>query len=74
MTTTTDTIGSEGTEFRVTIPAGKKRRYNAILKAANEEGTIQAGAARELFARPEHHTTMSLARALRIAGFELEPQ
>lgn len=72
MTTTTDYIGSEGTEFRVTIPAGKKRRYNAICRAANEEGTIQAGDARELFSKPENHTTMSLARALRLAGFALE--
>lgn len=68
---TTETIGSEGTEFGVIIPTGKKRRFNEIYKAANEEGTIQAGDARKLFARPEHHTTMSLARALRIAGFEL---
>lgn len=74
MKNTTDTIGSEGTEYLVTIPAGKKRRYNAILKAANDEGTIQAGDARELFSRPENHSTMSLARALRLAGFQLEAQ
>ena len=72
MKNTTDTIGSEGTEYRVTIPAGQKRRYNAILKAAGDEGTIQAWDARKLFSKPEHHTTMSLARALRIAGFETE--
>jgi len=72
MNATTDTIGSEGTEFLVTIPAGKSRRYNAICRAANDEGTIQAWDARELFARPENHTTMSLARALRLSGFELE--
>jgi hypothetical protein len=72
MKTTTDTIGSEGTEFRVTIPAGRKRRYTEICKAANDEGTIQARDARELFAKPENHTTMSLARALGLAGFGLE--
>jgi hypothetical protein len=72
MKNTTDTIGDEGTEFRVTIPAGKKRRYNAICKAANDEGTIQKWDARELFSSPENHTTMSLARALRLAGFVLE--
>jgi hypothetical protein len=74
MKNTTDTIGSEGTELLVTIPAVKKRRYNEILKAANDEGTIQAGDARELFSRPENHTTMSLACALRLAGFALEAQ
>ena len=74
MKTQSDTIGSEGTEYRVTIPAGKKARYNEIVDAANEEGTIQAGAARELFSRPENHTTMSLASALRIAGFTIEAQ
>jgi hypothetical protein len=73
-TNPTATIESEGTEFRVTIPDGKKRRYNAIWRAANDEGTIQARDARELFARPENHTTMSLARALRLAGFEVEAQ
>tara|TARA_R110000868_G_scaffold343859_1_gene604809 strand:- start:995 stop:1228 length:234 start_codon:yes stop_codon:yes gene_type:complete len=72
--TSTDIIGSEGTEFLVTIPAGKKRRYNEILKSANEEGTIQAGDARKLFSRPENHTTMSIARALRIAGFQMSAQ
>ena len=74
MKTTTDTIGSEGTEFLVTIPRGRKRRFAEILRAANDEGTIQAGAARELFSSPENHTTMSLARALRLAGFVLEAQ
>ena len=74
MKNTTDTIGSEGTEYLVTIPAGRKRRYRAILKATNDEGTIQAGDARELFSNPENHTTMSLARALRLAEFALEAQ
>jgi len=74
MKITTDTIGAEGTEFLVKIPAGKKRRYNEICKAANDEGTIQAWDARELFAKPENHTTMSLAQALRLAGFGLEAQ
>jgi hypothetical protein len=73
MKTKTEYVGSEGTEFRVTIPAGRKRRFNEICKAANDEGTIQAWDARELFSSPEHHTTMSLARALRIADFELTP-
>jgi hypothetical protein len=72
MKSTTKYIGSEGIEFRVTIPAGKKRRFNAICKAANEEGTIQAWDARELFSTPANHTTMSLARALRLAGFSFE--
>ena len=72
MKTTKETVGSEGAEWVVTIPVGKKRRFNEILKAANDEGTIQAGDARELFSRPENHTTMSLARALCLAGFELE--
>lgn len=72
MKTIIETIGSEGAEFAVTIPAGKKRRFNEILKAANEEGTIQAWDARELFSKPENNTTMSLARALRLAGFALE--
>jgi len=58
--------------FRVEIPPGKKRRYNEIYKAANDEGTIQAWDARKLFSRPEHHTTMNLFRALRIAGFKIE--
>lgn len=64
-----DTIGSEGVEWQVSIPHGKMWRYREIVRAANDEGTIQAGEARELFSRPEHHTTMSLARGLRIAGF-----
>tara|TARA_R110000868_G_scaffold391821_2_gene662114 strand:+ start:446 stop:670 length:225 start_codon:yes stop_codon:yes gene_type:complete len=72
MKATTETIGSEGTEFAVKIPAGKKRRYAAICAAANDEGTIQAWDARDLFSSPKNHTTMSLARGLRLAGFELE--
>jgi hypothetical protein len=67
----TDTIGSEGVEYRVTIPTGRKRRYKAIFDAANDEGTIQARDARELFDEPLHHTTMSLACALRLAGFAM---
>ena len=74
MKNTPPPIGSEGTEFLVTIPSGKKRRYKEIVKAANDEGTMQAGDARKLFSRPENHTTMSLARALRLAGFELAAQ
>ena len=70
----TEIIGCEGTEYIVRIPAGKKRRYNEIFKSANDEGTIQAWDARELFSRPENHTTMSLASALRLAGFSLEAQ
>ena len=68
---TTDTIGSEGAEYKVAIPRGEMRRYRKIVRAANDEGIIQARDARELFSRPEYHTTISLARALRIAGFEL---
>ena len=72
MKTTKVTIGSEGIELSVTIPHGKKRRYNEIVNAADDEGTIQAGDARDLFARPENHTTMSLYRALTLAGFVCE--
>ncbi len=67
----TETIGSEGIEYSVVIPAGKKRRFNEIFDAANDEGTIQAGDARNLFSSPQMHTTMSLGRALWAAGFEL---
>lgn len=42
-----------------------------ILRAANEEGTIQAWQARKLFSRPEHHTTMNLERAMKLAGFTM---
>lgn len=69
--TTKEYIGSEGVEWAVEIPRGKKRRYNDIVRAANDKGTIQAGDARELFSKPENHTTMSLARALRLGGFQL---
>ena len=71
MKNNTKIIGSEGIEFRVTVPAGKKRRYNEILRAANDEGTIQAWDARELFSGPENHTTMSVGRALILAGFSM---
>lgn len=71
-TTTTENIGSQGIEYTVTIPVGKKRRYNEIISAANDEGTIQSWDARELFLKPENHTTMSIYRALVIAGFSLE--
>lgn len=67
-----ETIGSEGVEWCVAIPHGKMRRYREIVRAANDEGTIQARDARELFSRPENHTTMSLARGLRLAGFAME--
>lgn len=72
MKATYETIGSEGRELSVIIPHGKKRRYNEILNAANDEGTIQAWDARKLFSRPEDHTTMSLARALHLAGFTIK--
>jgi len=68
----TDRIGSEGIEFIVAIPKGKKRLFKTIFNAANEEGTIQAMDARGIFSRPENHTAMSLAKALRLSGFTLE--
>lgn len=67
-----ETVGSEGIEWRVKIPRGKMGRYREVFASANDEGTIQAWDARELFSRPENHTTMSLRRALEIAGFEME--
>lgn len=69
---TKETIGSEGVELTVIIPRGMKKRYNEIVEAANDEGTIQAWDARDLFADPRHHTTMSVGRALGLAGFEFE--
>lgn len=69
---TKETIGSEGRELTVIIPRGKKRRFNEIIEASNEEGTIQALDARELFSDPRNHTTMSVGRALGLAGFEFE--
>jgi hypothetical protein len=62
-----EVIGSEGTEFYVKIPHGRKSRFEEIFGVANEEGTIQAWDARSLFASPKNHTTMSLACALRLA-------
>ena len=70
----TQIIGSEGTEYGVKIPAGKMRRFREIYKASNDEGTIQAGDARNLFSSPQNHTTMSIGRALWLAGFELTPR
>lgn len=61
-----------GNELIATIPAGQMRYAKSILRAADAGGTIQAGDARDLFGDPRNHTTMSLARAFRIAGFTLE--
>ena len=73
MKITKETIGSEGVELTVFIPSGMKKRYNEIVDASNDEGTIQAWDARELFSRPEYHTTMSIGRALSLAGFDFQP-
>lgn len=43
----------------------------AIWDAADDEGTIQAWDARNLFFDPRHHTTMTLAMAFRLSGFEI---
>jgi major membrane immunogen (membrane-anchored lipoprotein) len=61
-----------GNEVSVTAKVGKIRRAQAIYDAANDEGTIQASDARDLFSRPENHSTMSLSRAFSLAGFELK--
>lgn len=68
----TDVIGMGGVECRVSIPRGRKARYDEIVAAANEEGAIQAGDARDLFSSAANHHTMSLSEALRIAGFSWE--
>lgn len=69
-TTKTFTFGDRnGNEINVTARGRKQiARAQEIYDAANDEGTIQSSAARELFALPEHHTTMSLERAFSIAG------
>lgn len=72
MKTTYLEIGSEGKAMNVIVPPGQKRYANRILRAADGSGTIQAGDAVGLFLEPQHHTTMSLARAFRLAGFTLE--
>lgn len=65
------TFGDESqNEVSVTAKGAKQiKRAQEIYDAANDEGTIQAGAARDLFSDPRNHTTMSLVRALGLAGF-----
>jgi hypothetical protein len=71
MNTQTFTFGDEKqNEVSITAKGAKQiRRAQEIWDAANDEGTIQSGAARGLFSDPRNHTTMSLARAFDIAGF-----
>lgn len=73
MKTKTFTFGDETRNEVHIVAVGAKRiaRAQEIYDAANDEGTIQASAARDLFSSPENHTTMSLTRAFGIAGFEV---
>jgi secreted trypsin-like serine protease len=74
MTTQKFTFGDEAqNEVSITASGHKQiARAQEIYDAANDEGTIQASKARDLFADPRNHTTMSLERAFDLAGFVIE--
>lgn len=62
-------------EVSVTATGAERiARAQEIYDAADDAGTIQAGAARELFSSPENHTTMSLYSAFQIAGFAINEE
>jgi hypothetical protein len=65
-------INSEGTAFRVVVPAALWGRYAQIVAAASAAGTVKAEDARRLFTEPTHQTQMSLGRALSVAGFTMK--
>ena len=49
--------------MKTTYTAAEIKLEAKLSKAANEEGTIQAGDMLQFTNRPEQHTTMSVARA-----------
>ena len=66
---TTITFGDGINEYAATPARGQQRLANAIYRASDDGGTIQAASMLRLFpGRPELHSTCSLDRAMRATG------